>query len=258
MPNVLELAGVRKIFRDFWGRPRVCALLDVDLAVAKGEIFALLGRNGAGKSTLMQVCLGLLTPTSGRAAVLGGAPGDAAVRRRIGYLPEESYLHGFLTARETLLFHAGLCGLPRDAARARAEHLLGLVELREAAERSVAEFSKGMLRRLCLAQALVGDPELVFLDEPTSGLDPLGTRKVKDLLLQLKGLGRTVFLSSHVLGEVEEVADSVAILERGRIVRAGRMGELLVGADGAPQPLERCFLRAIGAMEEPCGARARS
>lgn len=258
MANVLELAGVRKVFRDFWGRPRVCALADVDLAVGRGEIFALLGRNGAGKSTLMQICLGLLAPTAGRAIVLGGAPGGLDARRRIGYLPEESYLHGFLTARETLLLHAGLCGLPRHAAKARAEHLLDLVELRDAARRPAAEFSKGMLRRLCLAQALVGDPELVFLDEPTAGLDPLGTRSVKDLLLRLKGLGRTVVLSSHVLGEVEEVADTVAILERGRVLCAGRTAELLAGEGSGARSLEDFFLAAIQGGGRQCGACARS
>ncbi len=258
MANVLELAGVRKVFRDFWGRPRVCALVDVDLAVGKGEIVALLGRNGAGKSTLMQLCLGLLRPTAGRVAVLGGAPGNRAVRRRIGYLPEESYLHGFLTARETLRFHAGLCSVPRDTAIARVEYLLDLVELREAARRPVTEFSKGMMRRLCLAQALLGDPELLFLDEPTAGLDPLGTRKVKDLLLQLKTLGRTVFLSSHLLGEVEEIADGIVILERGRIVRAGSTREVLARKDGAPRSLEEVFLEAIEGTERECGARARS
>ncbi len=258
MANALELAGVRKIFRDFWGRPRVCALMDVDLEVGRGGIFALLGRNGAGKSTLMQVCLGLLAPTAGRAIVLGGAPGDMQVRRRIGYLPEESYLHGFLTARETLLLHAGLCGLPRHAANARAEHLLDLVELRDAARRPAAEFSKGMLRRLCLAQALLGDPELLFLDEPTAGLDPLGTRKVKDLLLRLKALGRTVFLSSHILGEVEEIADSFAILERGRVLCAGRTAELLAGEGGGARSLEDFFLAAIRGGGRQCGACARS
>ena len=258
MANVLELAGVRKIFRDFWGRPRVCALADVDLAVGRGEIFALLGRNGAGKSTLMQICLGLLAPTAGRAIVLGGAPGDLRVRGRIGYLPEESYLHGFLTARETLLLHAGLCGLPRHEAKARAEHLLELVDLRAAARRPAAEFSKGMLRRLCLAQALVGDPELLFLDEPTVGLDPLGTRSVMDLLLRLKGLGRTVFLSSHILGEVEEVADSFAILDRGRVLCAGARAELLAGEGGAARSLEDFFLAAIQGGGRPCWAQARS
>jgi ABC-2 type transport system ATP-binding protein len=167
-------------------------------------------------------------------------------------------LHGFLTARETLLFHAGLCGLPRDAACARAEYLLDLVELRDAARRPVTEFSKGMMRRLCLAQALLGDPELLFLDEPTSGLDPLGTRKVKDLLLHLKELGRTVFLSSHLLGEVEEIADGVAILERGRVVRAGRMRELLATENGASRSLEEVFLEAIEGTGRQCTVRARS
>ena len=199
------------------------------IQVEAGSITALLGRNGAGKSTLIQICLGLLEPTDGRVTVLGGNPWDREIRRRIGYMPEESTLHPFLTGKETLLFHAGLCGLPGDYARERAAYLLDLVELSPASDREVREYSKGMARRLCLAQALIGDPELLFLDEPTSGLDPLGTRLVKDLLLKLKSLGRTVFLSSHLLGEVEEVADSIAILERGKILLSGRSEELLGG-----------------------------
>jgi len=227
MANVLELAGVRKIFRDFWGRPRVCALVDVDLAVAKGEIFALLGRNGAGKSTLMQICLGLLRPTAGRVAVLGGSPGDLAVRRRIGYLPEESYLHGFLTARETLLFHAGLCGLPGDAALARAEYLLDLVELRDAARRPVTEFSKGMLRRLCLAQALIGDPELLFLDEPTSGLDPISAAAFDELIRDLSdSLDLTVFMITHDLDSLYTITDQVAVLADKKVVAMAPVREL--------------------------------
>ena len=241
MDIVLELAGVTKIFRDFWGRPRVCALRDVDLTVRRGEICALVGRNGAGKSTLMQICLDLCRPTSGRVTVLGARPGDREVRQRTGYLPEESYLHGFLDARETLVMHAALAGLPGDVARRRAEHLLGMVGLEDARRRPVAEFSKGMLRRLCLAQALVGDPELLYLDEPTSGLDPIGTRQVKDLLLWLKRMGRTVLLSSHLLGEVEEVADRLVILDEGRVRLAGKSADLL-----AARRLEELFLEAIG------------
>ncbi len=225
MEYVLELAGVGKKFRDFWGRLSVQALSGIDLSVRRGSITALLGRNGAGKSTLIQICLGLLKPTSGRLRVLDGAPGDKEVRARIGYMPEDTTLHGFLTARETLDFYAGLSGLPADTARDRVSWLLELVELEHAAGRKVHVFSKGMARRLCLAQALVGDPELVILDEPTSGLDPLGTQMVKQLLLKLKGLGRTVFLSSHILGEVEEIADAVVILDRGRILHSAPMEE---------------------------------
>jgi ABC-2 type transport system ATP-binding protein len=175
----------------------------------------------------MQVCVGLLSASAGRVNVLGGSARDREIRRRIGYLPEESTLHGFLTARETILFHAGLCELPRACAVTRADYLLDLVELTDARDRHVREFSKGMARRLCLAQTLVGDPELLVLDEPTTGLDPLGTRMVKDLLLKLKRLGRTVLLSSHLLGEVEEVADALTILEGGRVLASGRTEDLL-------------------------------
>ena len=258
MESALELVGVTKTFRDFWGRSRIRALTEVDLAVGAGEIVALLGRNGAGKSTLLQICLGLLTCSAGRVVVLGGKPEEQETRRRIGYLPEESPLHGFLTARETLLFHAGLCGLPRHYSGERVRYLLELVGIADAADRRVAEFSKGMARRLCFAQALVGDPELVILDEPTSGLDPLGTRMVKDLLLKLKELGRTVFLSSHLLGEVEEVADSLAILDHGRILVAGRTDELLPVermVQSSRRSLEAFFLSTLKRENESCGRR---
>jgi len=258
MQYALELGGVTKTFGDFWGRPRVRALADVDLAVERGSVTALLGRNGAGKSTLLHLCLGLLEPTGGRIAVLGSPPRDRALRRRIGYVPEESALHGFLTARETLLLHAGLCGLPRDRAHARAAYLLELVELSGDADRPAAEFSKGMARRLCLAQALVGDPEFLFLDEPTSGLDPLGVRLVKDLLVKLKSLGRTVFLSSHRLGEVEEVADAIAILEGGRVLLAGRTEEILGAPGENRRSLEAIFLATIAEGRCPCVPPSRS
>ncbi len=242
MDTVLELVGINKSFRDFWGRLRIRALSDVDLSLHRGEIVALLGRNGAGKSTLIQICLGLLEPTSGRVCVFDGTAKQKEVRRRIGFMPEESYMHGFLTARETLMFYAGLCGLPRDSAEERTDYLLELVEMKDAAERRVSEFSKGMLRRLCLAQALIGDPELVFLDEPTSGLDPIGTRMVKDLLLKLKGLGRTIFLSSHILGEVEEVADAIVILDGGQVRWTGSSSDVLESNMGS---LEDLFLSTV-------------
>jgi ABC-2 type transport system ATP-binding protein len=289
MSAALEFLGATKTFRDFWGRRRVAALADVTLAIPRGSIVALLGRNGAGKTTLLSLALGLLRPTAGSVRVLGGDARDAAVRRRLGYLPEESSLHGFLTARETLRFHAGLCGLGRAAAAARTEALLELVGLEAAADRTVAEFSKGMARRLCLAQALVGDPELLVLDEPTSGLDPLGVRMVKDLLLRLASLGRTIFLSSHVLGEVEEVAHRIAILDGGRLLVSGSAAELLaaerhqivtaplsavalarvrallaaldrpvLGAGRASRSLEELFLEAIGAGGAACAGRSGS
>ena len=229
MERAVEFVGVSKIFRDFWGRPRVYALREVDLSVPKGSIVALIGRNGAGKTTLMHLCLGLLEPSSGRVIVFGKDPRDPWVKARLGFMPEESTLHSFLTGRETLILHAGLCGLPRDQAEARSAYLLERVRLSEAADRRVREYSKGMARRLCLAQALVGDPELLVLDEPTSGLDPLGARLVKDLLLELKAMGRTIFLSTHLLGEIAEVADHIAVLESGRLICSGTKEELLKG-----------------------------
>jgi ABC-2 type transport system ATP-binding protein len=224
---VIEARGLTKIYTDFWGRPRVLALDALDLAVGRGEIFGLLGPNGSGKTTSIKLFLGLLWPTRGEARVLGRPPADVAAKRRIGYLPEESYFYHFLTGRETLDFYGRIFGLPRAERRRRTGAFLEMVGLAAAADRRLGEYSKGMLRRAGLAQALVNDPELVILDEPTSGLDPVGCRQVKDLVLGLKAQGRTVLVSSHLLADMEDVCDRVAIVHNGKLRRVGRLDELL-------------------------------
>ena len=224
---IVEAAGLTKVFRDFWHRPKVHALTELDLTVRRGEVFGLLGPNGSGKSTTIKLILGLLHPTRGRIQVLGHPPRDVRMKRKIGYLPEESYLYPYLTGRETLDFYAKLFDLNRQERKERIDTLLDWSGLKHLRNRVVGEFSKGMARRIGLAQALINDPELVILDEPTSGLDPLGTRQVKNLILKLKAERKTVILSSHLLADVEDVCDRVAILYGGQIRVAGTVHELL-------------------------------
>jgi ABC-2 type transport system ATP-binding protein len=200
------------------------ALQGVTLEVPGGSIFGFLGPNGAGKSTLVKILTGLVHASSGSVRVLGGKPGSRATQRGIGYLPEHFRFPGWLTGRELLRFHGRLLGVTVDT-----DHLLGLVGLADAADRRVAELSKGMQQRLGLAQALVGRPQLVFLDEPTSALDPLGRIEVRDVLLHLKDRGTTVFLNSHLLTEVEKICDRVAVIDRGSVVAQGSMDDLLQG-----------------------------
>lgn len=223
----IETASLCKVFRDFWRRPIVRAVDGLDLSIPRGEVFGLLGPNGSGKTTTMRMLLGLLHPTSGAVRVLGRPPDDTRTKARIGYLPEESRLYRYLSPRETLDFYGRLFGLGRAERRDRAEQLLEMVGLTHAADRPVGEFSKGMARRIGLAQALINDPALLILDEPTSGLDPVGCRQVKDLMLTLAGRGKTILLCSHLLADVEDVCNRLAILYNGRIRAMGRVRELL-------------------------------
>ena len=224
---VIQTAGLTKVFKDFWRRDRVVAVKDLNLEIKPGEVFGLLGPNGSGKSTAIKMLLGLLYPTRGRISVFGKAPTDVAVKARIGFLPEESYLYRFLNARETLDFYARLFRQPRQMRTERIGHLLDMVGLTHEADRRVGEYSKGMARRIGLAQALINDPELLILDEPTSGMDPIGTRQMKDVIRDLAGRGKTVLLSSHLLADVEDVCDRVAILYGGQQRTAGPTRELL-------------------------------
>ena len=227
VPPVVEARGLRKVFRDFWRRPRVTAVDGLDLEVRPGEIFGLLGPNGSGKSTTIKMLLGLLRPTGGLLRVLGAPPGDPRARARLGYLPEVTRLHPFLTPRETLDYYGALAGLPSAECRRRAGELLAMLDLEAAANRPVGEFSKGMARRVGLAQTLVNRPELVILDEPTSGLDPIGCRAVKDLLLALAKTGVTILTTSHLLADVEDICDRVAIVHAGKVRACGRLDDLL-------------------------------
>lgn len=224
---VIQAENLTKIFRDFWHRPKVRAVNRVDFQVRPGEIFGLLGPNGSGKSTILKMILGLLVPSAGSLRVFGLPPRHVRSKERVGYLPEETPLYPFLTAGEILDFYAGLFDLSRATRRARVAQLLDMVGLRHARGRPVGEFSKGMLRRVGLAQALLNDPDLVVLDEPTSGLDPLGCRHVKDLVLALARRGKTVLLSSHLLADVEDICDRVAILCNGAVIVQGGVRDLL-------------------------------
>jgi len=228
---VVETVKLTKVFRDFWRRPKIRAVDALDIEIHSGEVFGLLGPNGSGKSTTLKILLGLLYPTSGRARVLGSSPRSVPAKRHIGYLPEDSYLYSTLTARETLDFYGRLFDLDSRLRRRRIEQLLDMVNLTDDADRAVGEFSKGMGRRLGLAQALINDPKLVILDEPTAGLDPIGCRQVKDLIVTLSRRGKTVLLSSHLLADVEDVCDRVAVLYSGRLRAMGRVRELLEKPD---------------------------
>jgi len=228
---VVQTAGLCKIFRDFWRRPRVEAVKDLNLEIHPGEVFGLLGPNGSGKTTTIKMLLGLLYPTSGRISLFGKAPTDVAVKARIGFLPEESYLYRFLVAHETLDYYGRLFRLPARIRRDRTERLLDMVGLRHEARRPIGEYSKGMARRIGLAQALINDPEFLILDEPTSGLDPIGARQIKDVICELGRKGKTILLSSHVLADVEDVCDRVTILYGGQQRAAGDISDLLCQRD---------------------------
>jgi len=229
--TIIQTDGLTKNFRDFWGRSRVLAVDNVDLDIKQGEVFGLLGPNGSGKSTTVKMILGLLFPTRGRIAVLEKPPGDVAINKHIGFLPEESYLYPFLNARETLQFYARLFAIPRSEANKRIDALLDMVGLSGVARRPIGEFSKGMARRIGLAQALINDPELIILDEPTSGLDPVGTRQIKDLIKELSGRGKTILLCSHMLADVEDVCSRISVMYGGKVRATGTLAELLTQSD---------------------------
>ena len=229
---VISAVGLTKVFKDFWHRARVRAVDNLDLTVESGQIYGLLGPNGSGKSTTIKMILGLLYPTRGRVTVFGRLPDDVRIKNRIGYLPEESYLYRFLDARETLDYYGKLFHLNRRERRRRTEELLEMVGLKTAARRPVGEYSKGMARRIGLAQALINDPDLLILDEPTSGLDPIGAKLVKDIILRLgREFKKTILLSSHLLADVEEVCDYVTILYGGKVQVAGPIEDVLAVRD---------------------------
>ena len=247
--NAIRAENLSKTFRDFWHRPRVEAVRSISFDVPAGQVFGLLGPNGSGKSTTIKMILGLLFPTAGALEVLGASPRSTAVKSRIGYLPEESYLYPNLTPLETLGFYARLFRLPAAEARIRIDQLLDMIGLSHARHRPVGEFSKGMARRIGLAQALLNDPDLVILDEPTAGLDPQGTRQVKDLILALAARGKTVLLTSHLLADVEDVCRQVAILFNGRILAHGTLDALLSQKDKTtltfPTPADPLTLKKV-------------
>jgi ABC-2 type transport system ATP-binding protein len=224
---LIETRSLSKVYRDFWGRQKVRALKALDLKVYRGEIFGLLGPNGSGKTTTLKLLLGLLFPSDGQALVFGRPASDVTKNERIGYLPEESYLYRFLNAEETLDFYGRLFNMPASVRRQRVQELIDMVGLSRAKKRQLKEYSKGMTRRIGLAQALINDPELVILDEPTSGLDPIGVREMKDLILDLRKRGKTVLMCSHRLDDVQDVCDRIAILHLGELKKLGAVEDLL-------------------------------
>jgi len=227
-----EIKQLVKIYTDFWGRSKVHALNGLNLTIRQGEIFGLLGPNGSGKTTTIKLLLGLLRPTGGSVSVLGYPAAHVSKNALIGYLPEESYLYRFLTGEETLVFYGRLFGLRGEALRRRVNELLDLVRLdRRARKRALKEYSKGMTRRIGLAQALINDPELIVLDEPTTGLDPIGTREMKDMIIDLRAQGKTVLMCSHLLADVQDVCDRIAILYQGELKELGRVDRLLTVQD---------------------------
>ncbi|MBD2096919.1 ABC transporter ATP-binding protein [Trichocoleus sp. FACHB-591] len=233
-PTVVETNNLRKVYRTgFWFNQRVESLKGCSLTVYQGETFGLLGPNGAGKTTLLKTLLGIVRPTSGKAFLLERPLGDRLVKQRVGYLPENAYYYDYLTGWEFLQFVAGLFQIPRSVQRQRIPQLLELVGLSQKTTRKkpLRQYSKGMLQRIGMAQALINDPDVVFLDEPMSGLDPMGRYQIREIILSLKEQGKTIFFNSHVLSDVEQICDRVAILAEGELICVGSLNELLGTAD---------------------------
>jgi ABC-2 type transport system ATP-binding protein len=229
-PPVVLTSELRKVYRTgFWLNQKVVSLKSCSLQVYPGETFGLLGPNGAGKTTLLKLLLGIIRPSAGRGLLLGKPLGDRSVKQRIGYLPENPYLYDYLTGWEFLELAAGLFQIPQKVQRQRIPELLKLVGLSQtdARKKLMRRYSKGMLQRVGMAQSLINDPELVFLDEPMSGLDPFGRYQMREIILSLKKAGKTIFFNSHVLSEVEQICDRIAILAKGELICAGSLNELL-------------------------------
>jgi ABC-2 type transport system ATP-binding protein len=226
--EAVQIEHLTKIYKDFWGRDKVRALDDLNLSIHRGEVFGLLGPNGSGKSTTIKLLLGLIFPTAGSATILGHPAGSTEINERIGFLPEESYLYRFLNGEETLYFYGRLFKIPRKELKRRVPMLLDTVGLNaKDRKRKLREYSKGMARRIGLAQALINNPEMILLDEPTTGLDPIGTREMKDLIVSLKEQGKTVLLCSHLLADVQDVCDRITILFGGRMQTLGDVRDLI-------------------------------
>jgi len=228
---IIETRNLTKVYRDFWGRPKVQALKALDLQVNRGEIFGVLGPNGSGKTTTIKLLLGLLFPTEGEARIFNEPTSNVSKNERIGYLPEETYLYKFLNAEETLHFYGRLFKMSGAERKKRVGQLIDLVGLTSAKHRQLREYSKGMQRRIGLAQALINNPELILLDEPTSGLDPIGTAEIKELIRELKDQGKTVVLSGHLLADMQDICDRIAILHRGELKELGKVSDLLTVQD---------------------------
>jgi ABC-2 type transport system ATP-binding protein len=260
---IVETRRLTKVYRDFWGRQKKRALNALDLQIYRGEIFGLLGPNGSGKTTTIKLLLGLLFPTEGDAFVFGESAAGVHKNERIGYLPEESYLYKFLNAEETLDFYGRLFNMTPKVRNERARKLIDMVGLATDRKRILKEYSKGMRQRIGLAQALINDPELIILDEPTSGLDPLGTRWMKDLIIDLRDKGKTVLMCSHRLDDVQDVCDRIAILYDGELQELGEVDRLLqvanrVQVQASGLALNNDLRRDLEAVLERYGGRLES
>ena len=228
MPDpAISIKNVTKTYPIPFKKEIVVAVKDLSLDVEPGQVYGLLGPNGSGKSTTMKIVLGLVRPTSGRTEIFGRSSTEVESREDVGFLPENPYFYKFLTGEETLRFYGKICGLRGAKLRARTKELLALVGLESAANRRIGGYSKGMLQRIGLAQALVQEPRLLVLDEPTAGVDPAGSREIRDLILDFKKRGLTVLLCSHLLSQVQEICDRIGILHEGKLVREGRLDELI-------------------------------
>ena len=253
----VALTDVTKIFPVPFQRRSVVAVRDLNLQVAAGQIYGLLGPNGSGKSTTLKIILGLVAPTRGQSRIFGSDSERVASRESVGFLPESPYFYKFLTGEETLRFYGKLCGLRGAALKSRIEEMLALVGLTNARDRRLGGYSKGMLQRIGLAQALIQEPALLVLDEPTAGVDPAGAREIRDLILELKTRGITVLLSSHLLGQVQEICDRIGILANGVLVREGALSDLLGVANQTQFVLENAppeLLDAIDGLATRSGA----
>lgn len=255
-----DAVSIRELTKDFLLNVRGLRVRAVDhltLSIPAGQVFGLLGPNGSGKSTTIKAVLGLVAPTEGSTAIFGVPSGEVRSRLQVGYLPENPNFHRFLTGRELVTFYARVCGVPRPSRRERVDEVIEWVGLKDAAARRLSTYSKGMLQRIGLAQAVVHDPRLLILDEPTAGVDPVGSAEIGELILRLKSRGKTIVLSSHLLSQVEGLCDRIAILDRGRLVLEGRVEDLVTeserdavivdGLDGDAMPALRAWLAARGA-----------
>ncbi len=264
---VIEIENLTQDYSTgFWRKQQIRALDGLGLQVEAGEVFGLLGPNGAGKTTTFKILMGLIEPTAGAARIFGETIGEVKMRQRVGYLPEQPYFYDYLTAREFLLYCGALCDLPKSESKQRTDQLLAQVGLTDSADKQLRKFSKGMLQRVGLAQALINDPDLLFLDEPMSGLDPLGRREVRDLIVGLRARGKTIFFASHILTDVEAMCDRVAILNKGRLIESGKLSEILksrineieaVVSEVSESALAALKILALEVSPTPGGARVR-
>ncbi|MBL7214735.1 MAG: ABC transporter ATP-binding protein [Phycisphaerae bacterium] len=254
----IETISLTKIFPDWWGRSKVIAVEDLNLKIKPNEIYGFLGPNGSGKTTTLKMLLNLLHPTKGAAFVMGGSISNPKISARVGYLPEDSYLYKYLTARETLEFYGRIFGLPNDVRKARIETLLEMVGLAGMGNRPIGTFSKGMARRIGLAQALINDPDLLILDEPTSGMDPMGTRQMKDLFVELVKRGKTILLCSHLLADVEDVCDRIGILYGGKMQIEGTVKELLLQKEETQIRVAKLSEQSLQKMKEIAASEGKT